>query len=184
MTAAPGPLLYRLDERKAQRWLVLDRDGTITRDQGYTHRPEDLEILPGVVPALRGLVEAGWGLAIATNQGGIARGLFTVTDMEAFHTALVTRLAAEQVPISGVAACPHHPAGSLIQWATPCECRKPRPGMIRALAQQHRFEAGEGAFVGNSETDQQAAIQAGVPFLWGRDQNDWVRVFSDLVEAP
>jgi histidinol-phosphate phosphatase family protein len=70
------------------RYVFLDRDGTLVRDHGYTHRIEDYALLPGVVPALRRLAAAGFGLAIVTNQSGIGRGLFSLADYHAFERHL------------------------------------------------------------------------------------------------
>ncbi|MEN8161222.1 MAG: HAD-IIIA family hydrolase, partial [Myxococcota bacterium] len=91
------------------RFVFLDRDGTLVRDRGYTHRVEDYALLPGVVPALRRLVEAGYGLAIVTNQSGIGRGLFPLEDYERFERHLEHDLAAQGVPIAGSFFCPHAP---------------------------------------------------------------------------
>jgi HAD superfamily hydrolase (TIGR01662 family) len=58
-----------------KHYVLLDRDGTLIRDAGYPHRLEDYELLDGVAPALRRLADAGYRLAIVTNQSGIGRGL-------------------------------------------------------------------------------------------------------------
>lgn len=179
---APRPLLYLLDDRPAERWLIVDRDGTLTHDAGYTHRVDDLEVLPGVVPALTRLARADWGILVATNQAGIARGLFTVADMEAFHEALTTRLAAEGVPIRGIAACPHLPGAPRAEWDAICECRKPRPGLLTCLAAQHGFALTDALFAGNSPSDAGAANEAGVRFAWARDENEWTQV-ADALEG-
>ena len=59
-----------------RRAVFLDRDGVLNEDRGYVSRPEDFEWRPGVMHALRALQRAGWALVVATNQSGIARGLY------------------------------------------------------------------------------------------------------------
>ena len=173
-----APLFYRFDDRQFDRWLILDRDGTLNRDAGYTHEPADLEILPGVVDALSRLSDDGWGMAIATNQSGIACGTFGVDSMVAFNNALVRELADTGVVISAIAACPHSPTT-----VPSCTCRKPQPGLIALLSDACHMESDLTVFVGNSAVDFEAASRAGVRFLWGRDESDWTTVAAELMGA-
>lgn len=174
MTA--GPLLYRYDYAQADRWLLLDRDGTLNRDPGYVHAVRDLALLPGVLGALLALRDAGWGFAIASNQAGLAKGRFTVGQMETFNDALISLLAAHGLVVSGLAVCPHHPHGSVSVWTGPCPCRKPEPGLLLALSAQHGFSAHDAVFVGDKAVDREAAERAGFRFSWGRDENDWANL--------
>ena len=104
------------------RFVFLDRDGTLVRDAGYVHRIEDYALLPGVVPALRRLAAAGFGLAVVTNQSGIGRGLFSLADYHAFERHLEADLARQGVPLAASFFCPHRPDEG-------CACRKPAPGL-------------------------------------------------------
>jgi histidinol-phosphate phosphatase family protein len=100
--------------------LLLDRDGTIVRDAHYLRAPSQLEILPGVVDALRRFQAAGWALVVVTNQSGIARGMFTEAEYAVVRDALAAMLAREGVTLDATFHCPHHPDVS-----PPCACRKP-----------------------------------------------------------
>ena len=95
------------------RFVFLDRDGTLVRDAGYTHRVEDYALLPGVAAALRRLAAAGFGLAIVTNQSGIGRGLFDEGAYRAFEAHLEADLARQGVVIAGSFFCPHRPDAGL-----------------------------------------------------------------------
>jgi len=178
MTASP--LLYRYDQWDASRWLIIDRDRTLNRDPGYVHQVQHLEIMPGVVEALQALALKGWAFSVASNQSGLARGYFSLTDMEEFNQALVSRLANYGVIISGLAACPHLPDGIVSEWAVECQCRKPEPGMFHALASQHGFSLSDAAAVGDKMIDQKAANQVGLTFFWGRDEKDWAALVAKI----
>ncbi len=104
-------------------WILLDRDGTLNREVEYLSRPEQVELLPGVVPALRRFRELGSRLIVVTNQSGIARGYFTLADLASIHARFEELLRAEGLEIDLILACPHGPADD-------CRCRKPRPGMF------------------------------------------------------
>src|SRR4029079_14483964 len=95
--------------------------------------PSQIRILDGVLEGLRSLVDAGYVLAIVTNQPGPAKGHFGPDAVERTNAALVKLLADRGIPIARVDACMHHPEGgeggdpALVG---PCDCRKPKPGLL------------------------------------------------------
>lgn len=137
------------------RFVFLDRDGTLVRDPGYVHRIGDYELLPGIVDGLRGLQTAGWKLAIVTNQSGIGRGLFGEQDFQAFQTQLIGDLAARGVTIEGTFHCPHAPNDG-------CSCRKPAPGLLERAHAELDAELSESWMIGDSARDAEAAAAAGL----------------------
>jgi histidinol-phosphate phosphatase family protein len=114
--------------------VFLDKDGTLVEDVPYCADPERMKLLPGAGPALRSLHEAGWRLAVVTNQSGVARGLFPESALAAVEARLREVLAAEGVPLAAFLYCPHHPDGVVPAYAVHCDCRKPEPGLILAAA--------------------------------------------------
>jgi D-glycero-D-manno-heptose 1,7-bisphosphate phosphatase len=137
-----------------RRFVFLDRDGTLVRDEGYTHRVEDYELLPGVVEGLRRLVEAGYALAIVTNQSGIGRGYFDEAAYDAFRRHLEHDLASHGVPIERSYHCPHLPDAG-------CGCRKPAPGMLLRARDELGADLGESWVVGDRPHDVEMAARAG-----------------------
>jgi len=135
-------------------FVFLDRDGTLVRDHGYTHRLEDYALLPGVVPALRRLAAAGFGLAIVTNQSGIGRGLFTLADYHAFERHLEADLAQQGVHIAASFFCPHRPEDG-------CACRKPAPGLLLRARDVLGAELARSHVIGNDRRDVEAGLAAG-----------------------
>jgi D-glycero-D-manno-heptose 1,7-bisphosphate phosphatase len=156
-----------------KRGVILDRDGTLIdvfRDEetGFistAFHPDQLKILPGVVEGLQALAGAGYLLAIATNQPGPAKGQFSAAAVERTNGALVARLAADGVAIAQVEACLHHPDGgpggdaSLVG---PCACRKPKAGMLDAIARGLGLAAEDSWMVGDSAADVEAGAAAGM----------------------
>jgi D-glycero-D-manno-heptose 1,7-bisphosphate phosphatase len=107
----------------SRRFVFLDRDGTLVRDGGYTHALADYALLPGVRPGLRRLVDAGYRLAIITNQSGIARGYYDEPAFHAFQAHLAADLATTGIGFEASLFCPHLPDAG-------CRCRKPAPGLL------------------------------------------------------
>ncbi|WP_129348060.1 D-glycero-alpha-D-manno-heptose-1,7-bisphosphate 7-phosphatase [Sorangium cellulosum] len=156
-----------------RRGVVLDRDGTlidVVRDVELgvvvtAFHPDQIRLLPGVLEGLRRLADAGFLLAIATNQPGAAKGQVPLAAIERTNRALVERLREAGVAIAALAVCPHHPEGgpggdpALIG---PCACRKPAPGMLTALARELDLDASASWMIGDAASDVAAARAAGM----------------------
>lgn len=140
----------------------LDRDGVINRDVGYIHRWEDFQFLPGIFETCTQLQAAGFRLFVVTNQGGIARGLFTSSQMHAVHEWMEEQFRQRGIRIEKVYHCPHHPEGIFADLIGPCECRKPKPGMILSAQSEFGVDLQRSVLVGNRESDIEAGIAGGV----------------------
>jgi D-glycero-D-manno-heptose 1,7-bisphosphate phosphatase len=107
--------------------VFLDRDGTINVDHGYVHTVQGWEFCKGAPEGLKLLQDAGYTLAIVTNQSGIAHGLYTEGSMLALHEYMKEELAKAGVTISAVGFCPHG------RDQKDCDCRKPKSGMAKQI---------------------------------------------------
>ena len=152
---------------------VLDRDGTLIdfhRDAELgavvsAFHPDQLRLLPGVASGLRALRDAGYALAIATNQPGAAKGQVPVAAIERTNRALVAQLAELGVPIAGVAVCLHQSEGGPggdASLARACDCRKPAPGLLLQLQRELGFDPGQSWMIGDSAVDVEAGRRAGL----------------------
>ncbi len=137
-----------------RRAVFLDRDGTLIRERGFITDPSQVEVLPGVVEALRVLRRAGLESVVVTNQSGIARGLYSERDFAGIHQHLHQEL--ERLPL-GYFHCPHHPDEGSGPYTGACTCRKPEAGLMHQAAEILDLEL-EGSFiVGDSARDLLAA---------------------------
>jgi D-glycero-D-manno-heptose 1,7-bisphosphate phosphatase len=144
------------------RAVFLDRDGTINVDKGYVHRIADFEFLPGAVDALALLARAGIDIIVVSNQSGIARGLFSETDLAAVNAHMTAELLRHGVKLAGIYVCPHHPQGSVPRYRLVCACRKPRPGLLIAAMRARGLEAREAVMIGDKNSDVDAGRAAGL----------------------
>jgi D-glycero-D-manno-heptose 1,7-bisphosphate phosphatase len=145
----------------ARRAVFLDRDGTINRDVGFTHRVEELELLPRAAEGLARMMALGLRLVITTNQSGVARGYFPEADARRFHDALCKRLLDWGVVIDAVYYCPFHPTAGLAAYRRESSLRKPSDGMIRRAAAEHHIELAGSFAVGDKMSDIVAGRSAG-----------------------
>ena len=112
---------YKVPEK--QKAVFFDRDGTINSDEGhyYIYKPEDFVFNPGVIEGMKKLKEAGYLLFVITNQGGIAKGIYTHEDVKKVHARMCEELERNGVKIDKIYYCPHHES------VKTCICRKPSP---------------------------------------------------------
>jgi D-glycero-D-manno-heptose 1,7-bisphosphate phosphatase len=135
----------------------LDRDGVLNFDRGYAHKPEDIEMIPGAAAAVRLLNEAGYYVFVVTNQSGVARGLYSEAAIEHVHRHMQDILKAEGAHIDAFYYCPHHPDGSVKEFAIPCRCRKPEPGMLEQAARDWPIDLARSFLIGDRDHDLAAA---------------------------
>ena len=172
------PLLYELMEPLFEVSLILDRDGTINVDKGYTFNVSDLQIIDSTLDALIRFSKLRVNFFIATNQSGIARGKYSINEMQIFNSRLINFLEKSGVYINAVIVCPHLPAG-IDATTLGCLCRKPLPGMINTLISKYELNPLKTYFVGNSVSDVRAGESAGIKsFQLG--PNSWDDIFSDI----
>lgn len=133
--------------------IILDRDGVINQDSdNYIKTVEEFIPLPGSLEAIARLSRAGYTVAIATNQSGIARGYYDVATLEAMHAKLRTQLEPLGGKIDMIAYCPHGPDDA-------CDCRKPLPGLYHQIAAHFHTDLTDVPIIGDSLRDLQAAQQ-------------------------
>ena len=139
------------------RIAFLDRDGVINQylPGEYVRTPDDLIILPGVVDAILALNNAGWCVAMVTNQQGIGKGLMTSRDLESVHAKLFSALDEAGAKFDSIRVCTHLASDA-------CACRKPKPGMILDIAHELHGDLGSSVFFGDTDSDSAAARTAGV----------------------
>ncbi len=158
--------------------VFLDRDGVLIEDTGYPHLEEHLRLVPGAAEAVRRLNQLGYLCVIVTNQSGVARGLFSEDQMNAFNALVVRRLAAGGAVIGPVYACPFHAEARDERYRHPDHPdRKPNPGMILRAIADHGIDPARSFMIGDQPSDMEAARRAGVPgFRFeGTDLNEFVQ---------
>ncbi|TDF83229.1 D-glycero-beta-D-manno-heptose 1,7-bisphosphate 7-phosphatase [Pseudomonas sp. H9] len=132
--------------------LILDRDGVINQDSdAYIKSLDEWIPIPGSIEAIAQLSKAGWTVAVATNQSGIARGYYDLATLESMHARLRMLVAEQGGEVGLIVYCPHGPDEG-------CECRKPKPGMLRTIAAHYQVDLAGLWFVGDSKGDLEAAL--------------------------
>jgi len=140
--------------------IILDRDGVINFDSAqFIKSPEEWKPIPGSLEAIAKLDGAGYRVVVATNQSGVGRGLFDMDTLNAINDKMVKAVSQVGGRIDAIFFCPH-PANS------PCNCRKPKPGMFHQIAERFNVELKDVPTVGDSMRDIEAGLAVGcTPYL-------------------
>lgn len=135
--------------------MILDRDGVINRDSSsFVKTAAEWVPLPGSIQAIAALSDAGFDVAVASNQSGLARGLVDRNALRGMHRKLRRLVAAEGGRVARIEVCPHGPNDG-------CSCRKPEPGLLYRLARRFGVAPDGVPVVGDSLRDLEAAAAAG-----------------------
>ncbi len=148
---------------EGRKAVFLDRDGTVNAEVDYLSAPEQLVLLPGAARAIARLNRAGFATVLITNQSGVARGLFDEARLAEIHERLRELLAAEGAHLDAIHYCPHHPELGEPPYRRDCDCRKPRPGLLRRAAEELGLNLERCWSVGDAPRDLEAAAALGVP---------------------
>jgi D-glycero-D-manno-heptose 1,7-bisphosphate phosphatase len=136
--------------------IFLDRDGIINTERGYTHRLEDFIILPDLMESLQFLQKKGYLFIIVTNQSGIAKELYTQENVEEIHAYLLKEFKKNNIVISEIYYCIHHPDVSR------CICRKPDSLFVEKALARFEIDPAQSYFIGDKDRDVEAAAKGGV----------------------
>lgn len=141
-----------------QKAIFLDRDGVINSDIGhyYIYRVEDFIINKGIISSLKRFQDAGYLLFIVSNQGGVAKGIYSCEDVNKVHAYLENILTENSISIQEIFYCPHHES------VATCNCRKPSPYMINQAINKYKIDNKISYLIGDSKRDIEAAHAAGV----------------------
>lgn len=158
----------------SKRVAFLDRDGTINQDQGYTYKLNDFKFVTGVIPFLQKLKDRGYNFVIVTNQAGVAKRKFSLSESYAFSNKVKLELEQYGIEIKSILTCPHHPDGTDPLFSKVCTCRKPNGGLILRYILNNSIDYEHSLIVGNKISDMKAGISAGLQngLLVGRDENE------------
>ncbi|MEI7766649.1 MAG: HAD family hydrolase [Phycisphaerae bacterium] len=154
----------------ANKAVILDRDGTIIEDTAYLGDPAKVRLLPGAAAALAALKHLGYKIIIASNQSGVARGMFGEDAVELVNQELCRQLKeAANVTLDAAYYCPFHPEGSVPQYTMEHEWRKPQPGMIKQAAADFDLDLSQSWMIGDADRDIAAGAAAGCRTILLRD---------------
>jgi len=159
----PALATYRVQQQSSGApAIIFDRDGVLNVHCGYVYRKGDFQWTSGALDALRWLTGAGVEVFIATNQGGIGRGVYDEFAFRSLTSWMLETCSGKAAQVRAVYYCPHHPDAVIPEFRGPCHCRKPEPGQLEAAIVDHSLARDRVWFVGDSDVDMEAGRRAGV----------------------
>ncbi len=168
--------------------VILDRDGVINFDSAqFIKNPAEWKPIPGSLEAIAKLNQAGYRVVVATNQSGVGRGLFDMDTLNQIHEKMHKALFAVGGRVDAIFYCPHAADSK-------CDCRKPKPGMFRRIAETMNVDLQGVPAIGDSLRDLQAGASMGckpILVLTGKGEKtqaegnlpEGTQTFADLAAA-
>jgi len=173
--------------------IFIDRDGVINKDPGgwtennYVTEWKYFHFIPGTLEALKILKEKGIKVIIASNQGGVNRGVYSKERLNEINSLMLKEIERQGGAIEEVFYCVHRDEDN-------CNCRKPKPGLLEMAAKKYGIDPKSTYFIGDDKKDIIAGKRIGcktVLVLSGKssreDMEKWEEkpdhIFKDLLEA-
>ena len=157
--------------------IFLDRDGVINQERkDYVKKLDEFIILDKTSDVINIIKNRGFLVIIITNQSAINRKLLSVETLNKIHEKLQSYLERYDTSFDGVYFCPHTQSEN-------CECRKPKPGLILQAVIDFQIDLSESYMIGDSETDIQAARNAGCKGILLKKDQTLLEVVIDLFES-
>lgn len=164
--------------------LFLDRDGVINKEYNYVYKKDNFIFIKDIFSSCRYFQNLGFLIIVVTNQSGIARNMYTAKDFEDLSKWMIHKFEQEDVIISDIFFCPHHPDYSVGE----CYCRKPKPGLFLDAIEKHSIDVNESIMIGDKISDLIASNDAGIAHNFmvetghTLDKNDEFLVFKNTSE--
>ena len=173
--------------------IFIDRDGVVNKDPGgwtktdYVTDWKDFHFIPGTLEALKILKEKGIKVIVASNQGGVNKGLYTKAELSRVNSLMLREIEHAGGAIEEVFYCIHKDEDN-------CDCRKPKPGMLEMAAKKYGIDPKTTYYIGDAKTDVMAGKSAGcktILVLSGKSSREDVdaweekpdHIFENLLEA-
>jgi D-glycero-D-manno-heptose 1,7-bisphosphate phosphatase len=166
--------------------VFLDRDGVITQDPPhYAHRADQLRIIPKSSEAIKLLNDNNFYVVVISNQSGIARGYYPKKETHIFNKLVEKELEKNDAKIDAFYFCPHHPKAKIKKYRKECNCRKPKPGMIKKASKDFDIDITKSYMVGDRQIDVLAGKSAGCKTIHvltgiGKEQLSKLKINSDF----
>lgn len=144
--------------------LFLDRDGVINVEKNYVHQIEAFEFVDGIFELCSLAQALGFKLIVITNQAGIGRGYYSVSDYERLTEWMLEQFTSRGIRIDQVYYCPDHPTAGIGKYLRDSFDRKPNPGMILKAQQAFGLELSQSVLVGDKDSDLEAGRAAEVKY--------------------
>ena len=184
-------------ETEKHRAIFLDRDGTVSYEVGYVNHLSRYDIMPGSADAIRKINQSDFLAILVTNQAGVARGYFKEELIVKVHEKLQNILSDRDAYLDAIYYCSHHPEVGEPPYRKNCDCRKPKPGLIKRAQKEFHIDLSKSYIIGDSIKDIETGFTVSLPGIlvltgYGKGEyeyhsSEWsirpVHVAEDLMAA-
>ncbi len=156
--------------------VFIDRDGTLSEEVGYVNHPSRFRLFPYSSAAIKLLNDNGWLAIVVTNQAGVARGYFSEDIILEIHDRLAVDLEHDGASLDAIYYCAHHPSLGEPPYRMECDCRKPKPGLVRRASTDFDIDLAASWMIGDRYGDIELARNAGLNsafVLSGYGRGEW-----------
>ena len=152
--------------------VILDRDGVINENKGYVGFKKDFKFQSGAIKAIKYLYNNNYNIFVVSNQSGIARGYFTISDVENLHEYLRNSIIENKATINKIYFSPYHKDGIIKKYKKKSLCRKPGTKLFKTLVKEWGIKNySKIMMIGDQNSDKKFANNANIKFSFFKRGN-------------
>lgn len=148
----------------------LDRDGVINHDTGYVYKKSEFKFLNGVLKGLKILSQNKFLIIVITNQSGIGRGLFELSDFKKITEYMKKIVLKNGSNIDDIYFCPHHPEYGIGRYNKKCNCRKPKAGLLLSAISNWSVNTNKSYMIGDKVSDKKTSEKCKIKFFYKKNE--------------
>lgn len=173
--------------KNKQKAIFIDRDGVINKYRGFIRNVSEIELVDGVIDAIKMINKSEYLAIVISNQPVIARGECSFDEVNDMFNKIETLLGEQGAYLDGIYYCPHHPHsgfdGEVKELKIKCNCRKPNIGLIEKAAEDFNIDIANCVMIGDTDTDVQTGINAGIPQIKVKSDIDEIEKIKPTMYA-
>tara|TARA_A100000164_G_C21814843_1_gene727331 strand:- start:451 stop:957 length:507 start_codon:yes stop_codon:yes gene_type:complete len=158
----------------------LDRDGVINIDKGHLKNKKDIFIYPDIYEAIKYLKKNNYLIVVVTNQSVVGRGIINEKKLDDIHKYINNILKKRGCWIDTFIYCPHHPKYGENKYKIDCNCRKPKPGMIKSFTSKFKINYKKSFMIGDKLSDFIVARKSKISFFY-RPKNNLINKIKKII---
>lgn len=148
-----------------RKYILLDRDGVINKENNYVHKWKDFKLIPGIIKLLKNLNKKKIPIFIVSNQAGVGKGYYGISDVENLHNKFINFLTSKKIFINQIYYCCHHKKATINKFKKNCSFRKPNNSFFKLIRKSWNLKSNNAILIEDNLNNKLFASKSNIKFI-------------------